>query len=1371
MFCFRSSQEQMECKNCIIRKDGMFKEIPEIDKHKNELSIFFGNRVTAGEFAIYFGELQKRILDLNAEQIININLEKTKYINQFCISKLILTISLVKKDKCINIFFPHQHDDNKMLRFLYNNGILDLLFTDSNINCYINNEKVNHYEVKYNFSNCYDQAIFPYRIYVYNTKIKAEHKEIEKIITDILHTTEDFYVKREQQEKFHQIKERLHLYLYEIIDNIFQHAYEDYPIIFGINICNSYLPPYKVLAGTREEKKFANRIARLQKEVPMSVYKDIHDRFFGGFNVFVDDIGKGISSTYSSSSIENVYRDVYINGSKKRKNINGLKLVADQIAINNDILWAHDRRHWVCTSFVENNSIIKSDKSETLTYKHTDIRGLTYDIFINLAQNSKEKIIAYNKFGYKVQFKLSEIRDIISLDSDEYIPDIFVDLINIKNKTKKFNLNIESEVLFYRFRAIQKNKIAAELDTRIQKPLREEKNTGKFKYLVVYDLNQTTLFQARAVFENKDKVKELIKKGIEQIVLITEECWFFVMDLIKDAYYMHKNGFEKFCKKISPANVLKNIFTNDRKVLYEILTDERYDFIYTGTIYWGNIIIREYWDIEQMLYDRAIADLIFRSTIRISGLLDSKSKIVFFERFMDKQLGSLVNEYKNDAQKNIFLGSVLMSGETEGRLTHEDEWKIYFFRHKECAFQEQENHIILFNLPTKKNTKKKGIYKRIPFTNHIEACDDKNAELLYYSGEKYEQLLKRINYSTGFYSTGFISVHYDQQLLDAYLEFVVDMIRVKLMTLNYIDVLIELDLDSEVQKVFEKRIVDLQYENENRSLGKKVTINQHSSLTELTVELKKSFSLIEIIGTLKKSSYNRIFLPIFNNIRFEQDFNNIITLGYIPFIPLYCSTEDPMVGQSGLEKFSSFTRTLNPKYRKVLESSSGEKELIQLNLDWKNDIIHYIESEDENERIHILKDTVLHMVGKEIALETYSIIMHQYQYFIKMLLFQHSIRNYNITARTQILSEILSFYEKNKNILGDSIIIYLSLVIVKSLVFDYKMLEKFYEKKVGIQLLKSKSMQLRVLFADLFSENCRPAYETLLNDIFVSNDITIYYNMLAQLLFNSHGVIHESELYRIIKNLDEKRSNITDQDIYNIQNIVPNCISLLKMTKSYNESIKKEEDIEKNFYLYSKDIRMNLDKIETIMEEIYSEAKKRFVFIDKEDALNGIHDYVDSIIQVLEKKDYSMDYEDLSNLNARISNDCKTDKNGFLTRNINMYNDTIIFEELAYLLHNSHFHSYGKFSIDGNGDSQYKVWMRAELHNDSLVIRLFNCIKKKNNGFEEIVRSIQEKKRVGKTYLEKFSIHVSYHIPEDVITSEKSDIDIFETKIEIPYFN
>lgn len=1350
-----------------MSKRGAYKkiEIPQIEAYKNQLYVRFGERVIAKDFVAYFGNIQQRILDDKEEAKICVDLSGTKYINQFCISKILLTLYMCRKTKIIKILLPSE--ENKMLRYLYNLGILDFIFSCPAIKCYINGNHVETYGAVYDFSDCYDHTIFPYTIFEYEIG-EDNIKNEEEVISTCLQEIENYYcIEKKQPEKFKQFESRVHLYLQEIVDNIFRHAYR-HTAIFAINVYNSYLPPYNVFSGTQEEKKFENRINRMQQEVPMSIYKDIQERYFGGFNIFIDDIGWGIQETYMGKNTENIYKDIYLNGSKKRQTINGLKLVADQISINNDILWAHDTRQWIRTSFIENNNICSSDDSKNNHYEHVPVKGLSYDLFINLAQNSMEKKRTYQRFGCKVEFDLPEIREIVSKDSISE-DCAFVDILNIKNKniSMKPQLIKAKKILFYRPRAAQKNKMASELETRI---ISYFSQTSFFKYLIVYDLNQTTLFQARAVFEDEKIANRLIDHGIEKVILLTEECWLFAMSYKESAYELCKDVAETVEKELVLKDILQMIHYNDEQVLRELLIKNQNSFVIKADIDWGKQQIDEYIDIEKMILDRAVSDILCMSIARISGMLKSEKKVVFLENYMKTRFSVLVNEFKENAIQNIYLGSILMSGNTERRIAYSEEIKIYLYRHKKSKIQIDNNHIVLFELPQFTNKKSNRKYRRVLNTNRIELFKEESEEYSYYKSEQYKEKIKRIPFEIGFNDTGFLKIMDSELLLDLFTEFVVDVIEIKLQRHDDIRVELAEDMQNEYfRKRIEKAINELKKRNMFLGQTKNISLNSTESSNQLIIKLSRNIDLIDIISQANRSDTEITFISLFCNEQFNVAFYKIIDSGFMPFLPFFYSYSEPILNQAKLEKFQEFVQSLNPKYRREIEN---KYQLLSMNYNCKAEITAKFQHIEQLRDKSILVDLINYNVEDNVA---HSIQggadLGQYGLLINLLFLQHSMFRLNVQFQTQNVIEVFDFLTEVYSEIEDSVITFMLLVTISSIQLDYRNMEKFLDEKIAACLLTSRAVFVRIMFANFYNENSRTNYKQMLDEFFVRSDITIYYNMLAQLLFNSeHGKIHDSKIDKIYKKLDENMKNVSEDDINDIKSIIPNCISLLKMTKSYDKSMEEEEKLEKEFRRCCSDINNNLYDIEKIIVQLKTEGKKRFKIIEKEHIARDLEKYVSDIINVLQEKDYIIKEGEISKVNVTIGEDFQVDVNGRAQRSLKVYNDTIILEELAYLIHNAHKHSLCSFSIGGNY-VKYHVWIKVELHDGIIVLRLINSIPGGAKQFQQIQEDIRTKRRIGKTYLEKFNITVIYYNnPKDILGNDPN-INILETHIEIPYFN
>lgn len=1372
MYCFKNGNEELNCSYCAMRKTfsgiGKGNNCPEIQIYKNQFLLKFSDEVIAKDFAKYFGEIQNKILgeDFCAEEII-IDLSETKYINHFCISKIVLTLYACKKNKKIKMCLPRHN--NKMLRYIYNLGILDYIFNCGYIECYIGDKIHNSYEDIYDFNGCYDHSILPYEIFEFNKNVNNEYFDEEKIVVEkCLNAVKKYYCEeKEQPEKYNKVESRVSLYLQEIVDNVFKHAYiESDKIFFAINIYNSYLPPYAVYKGTREEEKFEKRINKLQKHVPMSVYKDIQDRYFGGFNIVIDDIGEGIRNTYTSEKKENVYKDVYINGTKGRRTINGLKLVADQIAMNNDILWAHDTKYWIRTSFIENNQLCKEDESKTLHYDHLAVMGLCYDIFINLSQNSIEKRKTYEKFGIKCKMSVSEIKEMISMSKNSS-DNTVIDNLNVtyKNVSMQDRLNVQSKFLFYRPRATQKNKMANEIGTRVLIRTSDESN---FKYLVIYDLNQTTLFQAKAALEYEEITNKIRKIGIDKIILLTEDSWFFAMVSNK----MNKDNAQKIFDEIDFKILFSNIHKNDESVFTELLLREQKNYVTHAQIYWGRNIITEYIDVERMIWDRAFSDILHKALARISGLLSDEQKIVFLENYLEAKFGAVVNEFKKDALQKIYLGSILMTGDTEKKVSYNDDIKIYLFRHKESNYHISEEHVVLFDLPVFSVKKSDIKYRRAFNTNRIERFEKNSDEYNFYSDKRYEKIISNIPFNIGIFETGFIKIVENDVFNELFLEFVLEIIKLKLSRFDKIRIEISETIDSNFHDLLNTQVERINSSSEYRGENKSVNLDKDFE-SELVIRIQKNIDIIELISKAVRSPQEILFVSQFCSLHFDSEFYKIVDAGYMPFLPFYYAKNDVVVDSDKINNFRSFLQTLNPKYRNVIERNYSN---LAMNSDLNlakyggNSSLREEKVRDENKG-NLLWKLINANICDEFFVEMNSeVITLEENVLTNLLLLQHSILKLDISKRSLNVNEIFSFILECEDIF-DSVITYMMLITLINLPIDYTMFNKFYDKEIAEKVLNSESFYTRILFADFYNKSYLANFQPLLNEFFVSNDITIYYTMLSQLLFNiQHGRIHDSKIDKIYKKLDENIGGITQDDINEMKNLIPNCIYLLKLTRSYDKSIDAENALEREFNLYSNDIENNLLQVKMLITKIKDEGTKRFTIINKINVINDVREYVLNIIESLKANGYQNFEYELSNINVNVNDEHLTGDNGFLPRDLKLYNDSFIVQELAYLLHNAHNHSYKAFSIAENY-KMYKVWIKAELKDSVLVIRLLNSIRRIDGNYEEIMRNIYGKKRIGKTYLEKFNINVSYiKNPKDILF-DVDDIDVLETHIEIPYFN
>lgn len=1386
-FCFGNNSSYLKCEKCKIRYTSAgttTHNIPKVVIKDSILTIEFIGRVIAKDFATYFGSIQELIMKNEEYKKIEIDISKTDYMNQFCISKIIL--SLVYRDDIeVTWMLPTSSRNNKMLRFFYNLGILDFLFSYKSFKIYVANRCEKDYKVIYDFNDCYDKAIFPFKVFEPSRNV-GYTSIVESYVYEVLLSIQDYMNKQNKGNVFMKIHNRLYLYLYELIDNIFEHAYDD-KIIFAIAATNSYLPPYK-LAYNSQGRKFANRIKRIEKEVPKSVYGDIQDRYFGGLNLYIDDIGKSIETTYKSLSTQK-YHEVYLSGTEERKHnktkVNGLKLVAEQIAYNNDILWAHDNRNWINCSFTEYSNITIPDQSEDILldkvqYTHLPVKGTTYDIRINLAKNSEEKRKAYRTYGEEFHINFDEIGALFSLKDNEVTNEdtVIIDLLNLKNKTKSFKDELAQKFsyLFFRPREIRKNKQKTEMETRIFDKLPA---SCRFKELIIYDLNQTTLFQMKAVIESNEIAVKLSHCSVNRVLLLSEDCWVFVFEFKNGQYKLTKVNSQYYCMnyKTKLNLIFTEIIKNDRQLLDMYLSECKDTVVIAGEILWDSVNINHYLDVENMLNRRNIFELVLKGLLRISGLLSNNQKVVFLEGFMENLFSEYLNEYKENAIQKIYFGSVLLTKNTEKNLTQVDDPKFYLFKHIDSIAKADEKYFFLYRYPNLKSKKTNVKYRRIRNSNRIEQYLEGREEFKFYFTEYYKSIIKKIEYKLGLFQTGMVDLVINKELYIAFKKFLIEIIYIKLKNYNRIKIIFDQELLSvlashEMAEFSKKKLFS---EIEEKTLGqfskhtkKKLIFEEDEEDVNLSIYIKSEISFFDLLQ-FKKFNIDSLCLTVFNSIRFDERFDKIVDIGYLPFIPIYRAKGNSLIDNVNIEKFKIFTKGLVPTYRKVIEQYT-DSEIFKFDVNQTTEIKRCFDelakTYNNSEEIDLFYDVIFASITlKEKDCYNNSIYNLLYDSFISLLQIQHSISLTSKVDNSKIVKTILERTLLVNEEIPDTIITFLLMLIIHFMDINTALMIEVLQKKEISQVLRnSNSYFLRIIFAKICKETSRLLFQRELNEIFVSNDIVFYYNILYQNLFNKHGNIHDSVLNKFTKRIEEKNGDIDDQNSQEIKAVLSECISLLKLTKPYSKSYDALDQIDIHVDLYTSNISKYTNELSKLIENISFIALKRFIIIEKEKYTEDIKAFILTILDIVKSKK-----EELNDIkyNLRDYIICKSLINVSKERNIILYNDAYVLEELAYLFDNAIANSIGeKFSIENNEDKHSNVWIICTVTNENLVIRILNYY---NESFTDVINKINSKRRIGKTHLEKFKIHVSYYDkPKEVIDK---NFKVFETKIEIPYFN
>lgn len=1369
-FWFENMSNGLNDGNYVFNKDRVF-PLVEIDNRR--MTISFGNRVISKSFSCYFGDIQDYIQTKDIRNI-EIDFRQTEYINLFCISKIILTIAETSDSIRYTIYWPSKlnYQNNKMLRFLYNKGILDLLFNVLDVENIIEGNLIDNYKDEYDFSHCIDTAIFAYKVYKVE-KQRAERyskEQIMKTVTEVMDKVKDYF-KNKQENSFENIKNRLYLYLYEIIENVYEHAYLKNGV-YGILITYDYLPNYLWTKSKTSKEKYIQRGKRLQKENPLSLFGDVEDRYIGGINVWIDDIGKGIAQTVKGGYYQQMYRDTYLNGLNEQMRgrgktiLNGLKLIGDEIANNGDYLWLHDCWHWVGTHCNELKSTIaiedESRKEGLHAYKYQFVKGCSYDIKINLARNSKEKRNSFNSFGVPVHVDFEEMKVLCELAiSNEFNMQktLLIDLYNSDNHSKRTEGFFEKEfdILLYRSRAIRKEQFKGELFERL---FYKMPNGCFFEELVVYDLSQTSLFQIRALIESNNYCKILFEHKIKRIILLSTEYFVFVMEAEDDVFRLRKKYSEEYIKKYRDRLLFyfQCFQKNDDYMISSIITKNKKNMLICADIQWGNLQITEYLDIESMLKDRQIFTVLRRMLIRIGGMLAGESRLSFIEEFLENQFSEYLNEFSQEKVQKVYIGSLLLTKQTERKRAMEEDEKIYLFLHKEAIITFNEKYIFLLNYPKITLRKQKYKYRRIQATHKIERYMEESEEFKFYLGKKYEHLITRVNFKLGLYSSGLISIILNKNLWESFKEFVSEQVRIIIKKYGSVTLKMDdnmLDICDNLENCISE-IKEAVLEKENRRIyEKKFLEEKDGGNAGVVVYVTQTIDLIKLLE-LKAKQYGCIIISILNEIKTEEGMDKLISNGYIPFIPMI-HKDIMVIKEDDLKRFKAFYTSLVPTLRREVENL-----YIQTQGGYGFDFLTELQRHFNRKTAYsILHDAIINYIEYTTNRNVNkSEKDNDYKLLLSVMLWVEQKIRINYSRDERLLETILIQLEeqKDKNV---SVLVYYCMLILY--VFDaslnVKVIEAHQENIRNI-LRFSKNPFLKVIFANILGQWNTLVFRKELNEIFIGNDISLYYQMLYQNAFNNFGEDHDSIIHKYCKNKE-----LTQNEINSLPSLINECVSLLKLTKPYDEQedelVVLENDLKKHYD--AKDFGFEFrQKCEKLRERV----KKRFVILNVASIRAEFKDFIIKRIWQGAKLKGSDVCLPIENEDFIICND-----NGIPSqmKKIVFPDDCYVIDELIFLFLDAVKYSNGvKITHASNQDRQSIVWIKCYIECEYIIIKFFNYL---SESFDEVMEKIYSKKRVGKTHLEKFNIAVSYEEdPEDVQIIEQEGHTI-ETKIAIPFFS
>ena len=1365
----KEADEPCNC-NCIF-SSGMA-DVPTVEINNKSMSISFAKRIISKSFSGYFGCIQGGML---VHDIIRVEMDfrKTEYINLFCISKILLTIMETIDKVQYTIYWPSEENykSNKMLRFLYNKGILDILFNTSNIENIIEGDIVDNYKDKYDFSHCIDAAIFPYKIYrVEKHRAKRYSKErVVNTVAEVMDKVQEYF-KNKQGNSFEYIKNRLYLYLYEIIENVYEHAYVRTGV-YGILVTYDYLPEYLWTKDKKSKNKYIQRGKRLQKENPLSLFGDIEDTYIGGISVWIDDIGEGIAQTVRGGYYQQMYRDTYLNGlneqmrGRGKTTLNGLKLIGDEIANNGDYLWMHDCWHWVGTHCNELKSKIslgdESRREGVYAYSRPFIKGCSYEIKINLARNSKEKRNSFKSFGIPLHVDFEHLRLLCerSLSKDfDTKKNLLIDLYNSDNHSKKTEdfFCKSFDALLYRSRAIRKEQFKGELFERIFLKMPKE---DYFEELVVYDLSQTALFQIRALLETRDYSKILINHKVNRVILISTEYFVFVREIENDIFRLKKKSSDEYINK----NKERLLFyfmcfqKNDDSMISSIIAKNKRSVLTCADIQWGNLCISEYLDIESLLKDRQAFTVLRRMLTRIGGLLSGESRIGFIEGFLENQFSEYLNEFSQEKARKVYVGSLLLSKQTERKRAMEEDEKIYLFLHKECQIDLDEKYIFLLNYPNVRLRKQRYKYRRIEATHKIEKYMEESEEFKFYLSKKYEHLVSHVDFKLGLYSTGLISIILNNNLRDSFREFVAEQLRIIIKKYTSVTMKIDnsmLDICGNLEEYF-LEIKENVLEKENRRIYEKKLLLGEEVSNGIVVYLTKSVTLIQLLE-LKTRYSNNIIISIFNEINTEEGMDKLISTGYIPFIPIIYE-DVSVIKEDDLKTFKAFCATLVPTLRRQVENLYIQTQG-SYNYDFLTDLQRHF---NRKNAYSILFDAI----NNYISYSTKSSVKFSgedddYKLLLSVMLWTEKKLRINSSRDERLLEMVLTQLEnqKDKNV---SIVLYYCMLIlyVFNASLNIKIIEA-HRENIKNAFNFSENQLIKIIFANILEQWNTLEFRKELNDIFVGNDISLYYQTLYQNAYNNFGEDHDSILYKYCKN-----KSLSQSEINYLPSLINECVSLLKLTKTYDEREEELVELERELKKYCSEGSFGFE-FRQKCEELRSHVKKRFIVLNVTNIRSDLKDFVKNRIWKGAKSKKSGVCFPEENEDFIICNNSNIPRQ---MKKIVFPDDYYVIDELVFLFLDAvKYSNEVKITNISNQDKQSIVWIKCYIEDGYVIIKFFNYLSER---FDDVMERIYSKKRVGKAHLEKFNIAVSYEEdPEEVQVLGEQGHTI-GTKIAIPYFS
>ena len=650
---------------------------------EQELIIKINGEVKFSAFGTWWGVTKDNIeCELSKKECVKIELNLTEllYMPILAMMRIVIFIKRISdiKEIKVKVKLYDTFSDNQERYYCYLEST-GLLYAMAVIGWSISLDEKKIEVQNYNFDNDF---IIPPRIIDCN-KIPDLYLFIETL----------FKQKESKQFISNEEKYKILTILYELIDNVNTHAYDDDKKYIGVYV--------KLERGYLNSKNHINKI----------IYKNDFENMWGidselyinnetFFEIGVLDEGVGITSSMNLRNTDNSitknvffhsFERAFINGKRKVNDSTGIKsfysglnLINKVLVKNNDMIIAYEGSNWVkMRCKLTQNEIRHRNLSEEIT----KFPGLGYMIYLN-----REKKINYDSLSYipnyehyshnpviKVmnneEFDLNHFRNVHVIDEREY---------DGKNKNLFFeSSSIENADKLFYFPQMYKSKNA--LLNSISSI--SSKNTNNVKELTILDVNEEEMLTYYYALQNLPKYKI----NFSRIVIIYRNLRTTVfVEGGKKYYYWKRDAKEIYNKKRDKSSPIEFYYSflrvYDSGLFWNKIFESPLKDVYlkNSKIIWGTRVIKYYLNLELILKDPAIRQIIKRGIIRTTGTTQGSTTFSNID-IVSKSLCLELN-YDNDSFSSSYshyIGSMFVTGKTESALHEEnDAIKIYILKSK-----------------------------------------------------------------------------------------------------------------------------------------------------------------------------------------------------------------------------------------------------------------------------------------------------------------------------------------------------------------------------------------------------------------------------------------------------------------------------------------------------------------------------------------------------------------------------------------------------------------------------------------------------------------------------------------------------------------